>query len=98
MNSKNQQTTYTSSNVKDKVWDLATPMKCENPDKYRKDPYGNVIFKQSYGKDTTMGWNIDYITPQSKGGSDNIRNLQALQTHTNKSKGNSLVKKSRHSG
>jgi 5-methylcytosine-specific restriction endonuclease McrA len=96
--STNKQTTYNSSNVVEKVWDLAKPMKGGDPDKYRKDPYGNVIYKQSYGKDTKMGWNIDHIKPQSKGGSDNIRNLQALQTEKNKSKGNSLVKKSRHSG
>ena len=96
--STNKQTTYNSSNVVEKVWNLAKPIKGDDSDKHRKDPYGNVICKQSYGKDTKMGWNIDHIKPQSKGGSDNIRNLQALQTHTNKSKGNSLVKKSRHSG
>jgi 5-methylcytosine-specific restriction endonuclease McrA len=44
-----------------------------------------------------MGWNIDHIKPKQKGGSDDIINLQALQSHINKSKGDNLVKKSRHS-
>jgi hypothetical protein len=35
-----------------------------------------------------MGWHIDHIKPSSKGGSDNPRNLQALQAHANMSKGN----------
>jgi hypothetical protein len=48
MRTKNKQTT---SNIKDKVCNLSTYMKCCNHDKYCKDPYGNVIFKQYYGKD-----------------------------------------------
>ena len=44
-----------------------------------------------------MGWNIDHIYPKQKGGSDDIINLQALQSHINKSKGDNIVKKSRHS-
>ena len=92
-----KQTTYTSSNCKDRVWELAKPIQGKDKNLFRADPYNNQLYKPSYGKDTKQGWNIDHIVPQSKGGSDNIRNLQALQSNLNKSKGNTLVKKSRHS-
>jgi 5-methylcytosine-specific restriction endonuclease McrA len=91
-----KQTTYNSSRCQDKVWDLAKTIKNQDSNLYRQDPYGNKICKKSYGKDTEQGWNIDHIKPSSRGGSDNLRNLQALQTTLNKSKGNTLVKKSRH--
>jgi 5-methylcytosine-specific restriction endonuclease McrA len=43
-----------------------------------------------------MGWQIDHIKPQSKGGSHDIKNLHALNSSLNMSKGNTLKKKSRH--
>jgi 5-methylcytosine-specific restriction endonuclease McrA len=81
----------------DKVWNSAKIIKGKDPAEYRQDPYGNVMYKNSYGKNTDMGWEVDHIKPKSKGGSDAIRNLQALNSKINKSKSNSLVKKSRHS-
>lgn len=92
------QTKYNSSNCKDKVWELAKPVRGCDPDRIRQDPYGNKICYNSYGKCTPQGWDIDHIKPQSRGGSDNIRNLQALQSSVNRSKQDSLVKKSRHYG
>ena len=68
----------------------------KDSDYYRRDPYGNQLYRNSYGKDTPQGWNIDHIKPQSVGGSDNLRNLQALQSNKNKSLGASQKKKSRH--
>ncbi|MCG8104951.1 MAG: HNH endonuclease [Candidatus Thiodiazotropha endolucinida] len=44
-----------------------------------------------------MGWEIDHIKPSSRGGSDNIRNLQALKTKVNREKADNLVKRNRHS-
>jgi 5-methylcytosine-specific restriction endonuclease McrA len=90
-------TTYNSQNAKDEVWSKSTIIEGKNPKLYRKDPYSKTIYYHSYGKDTKMGWNIDHIKPKQKGGSDDIINLQALQSHINKSKGDNLVKKSRHS-
>lgn len=68
-----------------------------NPDIYRSDPYGNQLYRQSYGTNGKQGWQIDHIKPQNKGGSDDLINLQALSSHVNMQKGDSLVKKSRHS-
>ena len=56
------------------------------------------MYKPSYGKSTSGGWQVDHIKPKSRGGIDTISNLQALKTSVNCSKGNSKVKKSRHSG
>jgi 5-methylcytosine-specific restriction endonuclease McrA len=81
----------------DKAWENAKKIRGKDPDKYRQDPYGNTMYKGSYGKNSAMGWHVDHITPESKGGSDETRNLQALNVSVNLSKGNSLHKKSRHS-
>lgn len=34
----------------DKVWGKAKPVRGEDPDKYRQDPYGNKIRRDSFGK------------------------------------------------
>jgi 5-methylcytosine-specific restriction endonuclease McrA len=86
-----------TNDQKQKAWENASTVRGKDPDLYRKDPYGNVIYKPSYGKASAMGWDVDHITPTSKGGSDATRNLQALNASLNRGKGDSLVKKSRHS-
>ncbi len=72
----------------DKVWDKGKPIRGKDPDKYRRDAYGNEIYKPSFGKEGEKSWQIDHKRPIDKGGSNNLRNLQPLQTETNKEKGN----------
>ncbi|MDI7246973.1 MAG: HNH endonuclease [Bacillota bacterium] len=81
----------------DAVWNKAKKMPGKDPEKYRHDPYGNVMYRPSYGKNSPMGWVIGHIKPESRGGTDSLRNLQALNTKVNVAKRDSLVKKSRHS-
>ena len=85
------------SDKKDAVWDKADEIPGKAPDEYRRDPYGNIMYYPSYGKNSPMGWEIDHITPRAQGGSDATRNLQALNTKVNREKGDSLKKRSRHS-
>lgn len=68
------------------AWNNATIIKGKNPNLYRKDAYGNTIFKTSYGKKSDMGWEIDHKHPKAKGGTDSSRNLQAIQWEENRSK------------
>ena len=82
---------------KDKAWNSAATARGKDPDLYRKDPYGNLMYKPSYGKTSEMGWEVDHITPKARGGSDATRNLQAMNTSVNRSKGDTLQKRSRHS-
>ncbi len=35
---------------KDKAWDNAATVRGKDPALYRKDPYGNPMYKRSYGK------------------------------------------------
>ncbi len=86
-----------TSNKRDVVWEKAKPIQGKDPAKYRKDPYGNEMFYDSYGKDSPKGWEIDHIKPKNLGGSDATVNLQALNTTTNREKGDSRKKRSRHS-
>jgi len=80
-----------------KVFEKAKPIPGRDPTVVRQDPYGKTIRMSHYGQPSKPGgWDIDHIKPASRGGSSHMVNLQALNCHTNRSKGNSLVKKSRH--
>lgn len=81
----------------DKAWKNAKKIRGKDPGKYRQDPYGNPIYRNSYGKPSEMGWEVDHIKPKANGGRDSTRNLQALHTSTNRRKGSDGRKKSRHS-
>ena len=79
------------------VWETAERGRGLNPTTRRVDASGTVIHRNRYGQTGAGGWEVDHIQPRSKGGSDDIRNLQALNTRDNRAYGNRIGDKpSRH--
>jgi len=70
------------------VWEKAKRIPGKDPNLFRHDATGKEIYKPSYGKNSEKGWEVDHKKPVDKGGTDNLRNLQPLQTKENKEKGN----------
>ena len=72
------------------VWNKAKIVANNDPKIWRQDFAGAWIKYDDYGKctnDTGYSWEIDHIKPQSKGGSDNLSNLQPMQWCNNRTKG-----------
>jgi 5-methylcytosine-specific restriction endonuclease McrA len=69
------------------VWEKGKKIAGKDPNLYREDAVGNIIYRRSYGKISEMGWEVDHKKPVDKGGTDNLRNLQPLQTEENREKG-----------
>ena len=76
----------------EQVWGKAKPIAGKAPDAWRKDSEGNKIRKASYGTQGEYGWEIDHKHPVSKGGSDELRNLQPLHTEANREKSDKVKK------
>ena len=57
---------------------------------------GARITRDSCGKESAAGWEIDHITPKARGEFDRMRNLQALQWATNSEKDEAMDEKMRH--
>ena len=68
------------------VWEKAQTVAGSNPQKFRKDVCGAMMVKSSFGRDSQFGWEVDHILPISKGGKDDLHNLQPLHWKNNERK------------
>ena len=69
------------------VWEKATIVAGNDPDVWRKDQCGAWIGRSFYGnRGSEYVWEIDHITPVSRGGSDALSNLRPLQWENNASR------------
>lgn len=70
-----------------RVWEKGRTIFFRDPDLYRKDVCGNVLYWHSYGRESDMGWEVDHKKPVTKGGTDHLNNLQPLLSALNAEKG-----------
>jgi len=71
------------------VWSKGTVAQGYNGNFYRRDAFGSWMQYSAHGETlSNFGWEIGYINPIEKGGTDDLSNLQPLQWQNNRRNGN----------
>lgn len=66
------------------VWAKGQIVANNDPNLWRMDECGAWISRGAYGnRNSQYGWEIDHITPVSRGGGDELSNLRPLQWQNN---------------
>lgn len=77
--------------LKLQVWNKGVAIQGLDPAMYRRDACGATMRYSDHGnRNAAQGWEIDHIHPQSRGGNDDLSNLQPLHWLNNAQKGDSL--------
>ncbi|XP_049935254.1 uncharacterized protein LOC116258297 isoform X2 [Nymphaea colorata] len=65
--------------VKQQCWEKAEKVRGRDPERWRRDPLGNLVFRKLVGCPGCVCYDFDHILPFSKGGRSSLENCQVLQ-------------------
>ncbi|CAN6321303.1 unnamed protein product [Urochloa humidicola] len=74
--------------VKQQCWEKAEKVPGRDPERWRRDALGNIVFRKLVGCPGCLCHDYDHIVPYSKGGKSTLENCQVMQATVNRSKGN----------
>jgi hypothetical protein len=76
-----------SEHAIEEVWQKGITVEGYDSNRYRQDVCKAWIMRTEYGNiNSALGWEIDHVFPQSKGGKDDLINLRPMQHQNNASK------------
>ncbi|KAL9262390.1 hypothetical protein AKJ16_DCAP06477 [Drosera capensis] len=75
-----------SNSVKEQCWEKAEKVEGRDPDRWRKDPFGNVLFRNFERCRGVLGYEFDHIVLYKEGGKSTLENCQVLQSALNRAK------------
>ena len=77
-----------TEDLKRAVWRKGRVIEGYDPNIWRYDMCGKPMKYSEHGNtNSDVGWEIDHILPTSRGGNDELDNLQPLQWENNRRKG-----------